>query len=167
MVERPVGKRRATDGSGGEVTPVDRETADLDPTDRVGEPDTFDRPASFDDDGHTALPPRIDSWRKRSATGAILTGFALGLQHVFEPERKEPAIVQETSGEPPRDLPVEAELEGVVGRRSVVRIRPWLLDEDMVGVDEDGATGLSASTTGVAPRARRARRAQRLRRRRH
>ncbi len=129
----------------------------------LGEPGTFDQPASFDDDGHTALPPRIDSWRKRSATGAILTGFALGLQQVFEPERKEPAIVQETSGEPPRDLPVEAELEGVVGRRSVVRIRPWLLDEDLVDEEADP----SASTAGIAPRARRARRTQRLRRRRH
>lgn len=96
-----------------------------------------DRPS----DTHTALPPKVESWRKRSATGAILTGFALGLQQVFEPERKEPSIVQETSGEPPRDLPVEAELEGVVGRRSVVRIRPWLLDEEAVdagqGVDPE------------------------------
>lgn len=120
-------------------------------------------PDALGADAHTALPPRIDSWRKRSATGAILTGFALGLQQVFEPERKEPAIVQETSGAPPRDLPVEAELEGVVGRRSVVRIRPWLLDDDLAGVDPE-ADGDPSAATGVAPRA--VRRTRRLRRRR-
>ncbi|MDQ2726528.1 MAG: hypothetical protein M3Y91_01375 [Actinomycetota bacterium] len=162
MAERPVGKRRATDGSDNESTRAaaapPRDRAD----DHLGEPDGLDGPASADDT-HTALPPRVESWRKRSATGAILTGFALGLQHVFEPERKEPAIVQETSGDPPTDLPVEAELEGVVGRRSVVRIRPWLLDEDMAGAEEDADTGRSATTTGVAPRARRPRRLRRRR----
>ncbi len=165
MAERPVGKRRATGDSGNEGTPTDSELPGGDAGEVLGEPDAFDGPEPYDE-AQTALPPRIDSWRKRSATGAILTGFALGLQQVFEPERKQPAIIQETSGDPPRDLPVEAELEGVVGRRSVVRIRPWLLDEDMVGVDEAANTSLLASTTGVAPRARRARRTQRLRRRR-
>ena len=29
---------------------------------------------------HTALPPRFESWRRRSATGAILTGIGLGLR---------------------------------------------------------------------------------------
>lgn len=79
------------------------------------------------DANHTALPGKVESWRRRSATGAIITGFAMGLREVFEPERKEPAIVMETSGEPPSDLPVEAELEAATTRRSVVRIRPWLL----------------------------------------
>ena len=35
------------------------------------------------DANHTALPPKVEAWRKRSATGAMLTGFALGLQQVF------------------------------------------------------------------------------------
>ena len=70
----------------------------------------------------------MEAWRKRSATGAVLTGFALGLQQVFEKEREEPAIVMTTSGDPPRDLPVEAEVEHGRPRRSVVSIRPWLLD---------------------------------------
>ena len=59
----------------------------------------------------TGLPDRVEKWRRNSATGAVLTAFAFGLQQVFEPERKEPAIVMQTSGDPPKDLPVEAQLE--------------------------------------------------------
>ncbi|MDQ6839019.1 MAG: hypothetical protein M3137_11985 [Actinomycetota bacterium] len=167
MAERPVGKRRPTDGSGGEVEPDEPDARDGFGEDRQGEDgfgnaDPHDHPATGD--VHTALPSGVDSWRKRSATGAILTGFALGLQQVFEPERREPAIVQETSGEPPTDLPVEAELEGIVGRRSVVRIRPWLLDQDMAGAEPGVDAGPSSTTTGIAPRARRARRLRRRRR---
>ncbi|MGH9115454.1 MAG: hypothetical protein ACRDWW_06435, partial [Acidimicrobiales bacterium] len=83
-------------------------------------------PAERGDGLHTALPPRVEAWRKRSATGAILTGFALGLQEVLEPKREEPAIVMQTSGDPPRDLPVEADFEHLRPRQSVVTLRPWL-----------------------------------------
>jgi hypothetical protein len=91
-------------------------------------------PEDFDDDApddgeHTALPSKVEAWRKRSATGAILTGFALGLQQVFEKEKEQPAIIMTTSGNPPRDLPVEAEFEHGRPRQSVVNIRPWLLGE--------------------------------------
>jgi hypothetical protein len=75
----------------------------------------------------SALPQKVEAWRKRSATGAILTGFALGLQQVFEKEKDEPAIVMQTSGDPPSDLPVEADVEHGRPRQSVVNIRPWLL----------------------------------------
>jgi hypothetical protein len=78
---------------------------------------------------HTALPSKVESWRKRSATGAILTGFALGLQQVFEPKRDEPSIVMETSGDPPTDLPIDADFEYQRPGQSVVSIRPWLLDD--------------------------------------
>ena len=78
---------------------------------------------------HTALPSKVESWRKRSATGAILTGFALGLQQVFETKRDEPSIVMETSGDPPRDLPIDADFEYQRPGQSVVSIRPWLLDD--------------------------------------
>jgi hypothetical protein len=75
----------------------------------------------------SALPQKVEAWRKRSATGAILTGFALGLQQVFEKEKEEPAIVMQTSGDPPTDLPVDADVEHGRPRQSVVSIRPWLL----------------------------------------
>jgi hypothetical protein len=95
----------------------------------------FDRPDDppFDDEDsaagerHTALPTKVEAWRKRSATGAVLTGFALGLQQAFEKEREQPAIIMQTSGDPPTDLPVEADVEHGRPRQSKVSIRPWLL----------------------------------------
>jgi hypothetical protein len=78
---------------------------------------------------HTGLPDSIERWRQRSATGAVLTAFAFGLQSVFEPERKEPAIIMQTSGEPPMDLPVEAQLEQLGPRQSTVTVRPWLIGD--------------------------------------
>ena len=81
-----------------------------------------------DDGTSSALPGKVEAWRKRSATGAVLTGIAFGLQQVFGKEREDPAIIQTTSGDPPRDLPVEAEVEHGRPRRSVVSIRPWLLE---------------------------------------
>jgi hypothetical protein len=77
---------------------------------------------------NTALPPKIEAWRKRSAAGAILTGFALGLQEALETKRQDPSIVIQTSGDPPKDLPVEADFEYGRPRQSVVSIRPWLLE---------------------------------------
>jgi hypothetical protein len=116
--------------------------------------DGFDQDAfgtdGFDDDSpddgeHSALPSKVEAWRKRSATGAILTGFALGLQQVFEKEREQPAIVMTTSGDPPRDLPVEAEFEHGRPRQSVVSIRPWLLGNQA----KPAAAG--AHSAGVEP----------------
>lgn len=78
---------------------------------------------------NTALPTKVEAWRRRSAAGAILTGFALGLQEALEKRKEEPSIVMETSGEPPQDLPVEAEFEYGRPRQSVVQIRPWLLSD--------------------------------------
>lgn len=97
-----------------------------------------DEPA--DGEPHTALPPKIEAWRRRSATGAVLTGFAFGLQQVFE-TKDEPAIVMETSGDPPKDLPVEADLEYGRPRHSVVNIRPWLLPGDQQPAGEDRIRG--------------------------
>lgn len=88
---------------------------------------------------HTGLPDRVERWRRRSATGAIMTGFAFGLQEVFEPERKGPSIVQETSGDPPEDLAVDADMDPIAAARTVVRIRPWLLE---------GATSPDAPAAG-------------------
>lgn len=85
--------------------------------------------ASLPSGTHTALPPKIEAWRRRSAAGAILTGFALGLQEALEKRKEQPGIVMETSGDPPRDLPVEADFEYGRPRHSTVQIRPWLLNE--------------------------------------
>ena len=113
--------------------------------------------AAFLDDGipsappgtNTALPPRIEAWRKRSAAGAILTGFALGLQEALENRKEEPSIVMQTSGDPPKDLPVEADFEYGRPRQSVVQIRPWLLGDQPAA--EKAAPDQPAAETADAP----------------
>jgi hypothetical protein len=85
----------------------------------------------------TGLPDSVERWRQRSATGAVLTAFAFGLQQALETEKKEPAIIMVTSGDPPKDLPVEAQLEQLGPRQSSVKVRTWLLP----GADKDEETG--------------------------
>jgi hypothetical protein len=111
------------------AVPDDTAPDDTAPDDTAPDDTAPDDTAPDEEALRTGLPPKVESWRRRSATGAILTGFALGLREAFQPERKEPAIIMQTSGEPPSDLPVEAQLEAVPARRTVVKIRPWLLDE--------------------------------------
>jgi hypothetical protein len=134
--------------------PVDAEQDDdIDLGDGDGFPDEAELTGSDS-------PPagKLESWRKRSATGAVLTGLALGFQQVFEKEREEPAIIMTTSGDPPRDLPVEAEVEHGRPRRSVVNIRPWLLDPSgdrprtqPAGGPTDARTGGDQPSTGSEP----------------
>ena len=45
-------------------------------------------------------PLRFQQWINRSASGAVLTGIALGLQQVYQPKRELPAFVVEATGEP-------------------------------------------------------------------
>lgn len=102
---------------------------------------------------HTALPPKVESWRRRSVSGAILTGFAFGLREALEPEREEAPIVVQVSGEPVEDLAVEAHLDEGRPSESVVRVRPWLLaDGDTEAADEGpDASGRSGGTGPGAP----------------
>lgn len=113
--------------------PAQRYPEDVETENEAEEPRADDQPADIETPDpagtHTALPPKLEKWRKRSATGAILTGFALGLQEALEHREQEPSIVVQTSGDPPRDLPVEADLESGRPRQSVVSIRPWLLPD--------------------------------------
>jgi hypothetical protein len=99
---------------------------------------------------HTALPPRVESWRRRSVTGAVLTGFAFGLREVLEPEREETAIIVQVSGEPVGDLPVEAQLNERQPGESVVTVRPWLLAEPVGGAGDQqvGADDQPVSAEG-------------------
>ena len=73
-------------------------------------------------DAHDSL--RFDRWRKRSATGAVLTGVALGLQHALDRPKQEPAIVVEASGEPEDDdAPFVVHLDPDDPTRTVVVVR--------------------------------------------
>jgi hypothetical protein len=120
--------------------------------DDTGEaPDVGDHPR---DGSNAAAPSKVETWRKRSAAGAVMTGIAMGLQQVFEKEREEPAIIMTTSGDPPRDLPVEAEVEHGRPRRSVVNIRPWLLDRRPAGrglKDRAAPAGADSDPASDAP----------------
>jgi hypothetical protein len=123
--------------------------------------DALDFDADVPDDAPgSALPPKVEAWRKRSATGAVLTGFALGLQQVFEKEKEQPAIVMQTSGDPPMDLPVEADVEHGRPRQSVVSIRPWLLADrgeeagdlaEAARPEEPGSAGVAGEAAKAAP----------------
>jgi hypothetical protein len=100
------------------------------------------------------LPPKVDSWRRRTATGAVLTGFALGFQEALGQQPERAAVVMEAPGDPPTDLPVDAEVDQIRPADNVVRIRPWLLpngheapdrgeSENALTADGDGATAAS------------------------
>ncbi|HET6810896.1 MAG TPA: hypothetical protein VFH50_07800 [Acidimicrobiales bacterium] len=93
--------------------------------------------------GRTALPPRVEAWRRRTATGALLTGMVRGFGEVFEPERDQPAIVAEAPGEPlgpPR--PLEAVLDPDDPSASSLVVRRWLME----GADPDPAPGNGAGS---------------------
>ncbi len=71
--------------------PLDGE---IGPSGGPGDPDE-------DDDRLIAHDPlRFSQWMKRSATGAVLSGIALGLQQALERKREVPAFVMEAPGEP-------------------------------------------------------------------
>jgi hypothetical protein len=117
---------------GDEQTPEDPAGADATASEVDSTPDFSD-----DDFASAERGPltRRERWQRRTATGAILSGLALGFQQVFEAPKDEVSIVMETSGTPPRDLPVEAEFDEMVPRRSVVKIRPWLLADAAAGTE--------------------------------
>jgi len=129
----PSGEAADGGGDGGLRDDPDDRAGDG-PDDGDGGPDDPDGDlgALSDDDiagRHNALPRRVESWRSRSATGAIATAMAMGLQQVFEPERRRPAAVAEAPSDPYDDndpvtvdyLPDDAE-----GTR--VHVKPWLLE---------------------------------------
>ena len=80
------------EGAGGDVNVGD---------DRPGDP----AEDTHDDSGPDPL--RFNRWMKRSATGAVLTGVALGLQQALERRDQRPAFVVEAPGEPEdEDAPI-------------------------------------------------------------
>jgi hypothetical protein len=88
---------RSAPPAGDEVT-----TDDVD--DRgIGDPGAADDDGTEydgDEDDGSGDPLRFNNWMKRSATGAVLSGIAFGLQQALEPKRELPAFVMEAPGEP-------------------------------------------------------------------
>lgn len=76
------------------------------------------------------LPPRIESWRKRSAIGAVLTGLALGLQEALDPRKKQPSIQMQAPSDPnDPDAPLDVHVEPNQPDETVVTVRPWRLQD--------------------------------------
>jgi len=101
-----------------------------------------------DDDGevrHNALPRRVESWRSRSATGAVISAMAMGLRQVFEPERRKPAIIAEAPSDPyDDDDPVVVDYVADDASGTKVILRPWLMPggvppADPTTTEEDGS----------------------------
>jgi hypothetical protein len=69
----------------------------------------------------------VQAWRKRTATGAVLTGIALGLQEALEGrDRDEPPIVIDAPGDPPRLEPLQVFFDEDSPQHTFVVVRPWL-----------------------------------------
>ena len=84
----------------------------------------------FEEEGtelHTALPRAVESWRRRSVTGMLLTGIAFGLREALEPNPDKPPIIAEAPGEPPGDKAFDLNVDTDRPAESVVLVRPWLL----------------------------------------
>ena len=54
---------------------------------------------------------RLSQWSRRTAIGAVLTGMALGLQEVFDPEEDRPIVIEVDDDESLPDLPVQMILD--------------------------------------------------------
>lgn len=96
--------------------------------DKRGEALTAQRRRALAEARRNEAPAPRESWRKRTATGAVLTGFALGFREALGQEPQKAAIIMEAPGDPPSDLPVDAEVDQIRPADNVVRIRPWLLN---------------------------------------
>ncbi|HEV2368952.1 MAG TPA: hypothetical protein VGR90_03705 [Acidimicrobiales bacterium] len=84
----------------------------------------------------TALPEKVEAWRRRTVTGAMLTGIARGLGQVFDPEKDKPAIVAEMPGAPPPPPgPVEAVIDPDDPAASLLVVKSWMLEREEEGED--------------------------------
>ena len=125
--------RRLSDLTSGGSGPSTGEDASSDDPDASGDADD-DLGELYDDDRiagrRNALPRRVESWRTRSASGAIATAIAMGLQQVFEPERRRPAAVAEAPSDPyADDDPVTVDYVPDDAEATRVHVKPWLLQK--------------------------------------
>ncbi|HEV3280299.1 MAG TPA: hypothetical protein VG032_01725 [Acidimicrobiales bacterium] len=95
-------------------------------------------------------PRRFNEWRKRSATGAVMTGIALGLKEALELPRQRPALVIEAPGEPDDpDHPIDLHFDpddptrtvAVVRHREDRKVRNREDGEDREGGGVEGPAG--------------------------
>lgn len=87
---------------------------------------------------HLSAPrpaPKVPPKKARTATGALLTGIALGLRDVFDPEKKRDAVAieQEAPAEPEGPQEYEIRLRASP-RDSQAIYRPWVKEDGDEGV---------------------------------
>lgn len=94
--------------------------------------DEQDEPDGQDEDGSEEGkdPLRFNNWIKRSATGAVMTGIALGLQEALQPRKPEVPFVIEARGEPDDlDGPIDLRFDPDSPADTVAIIRPPVTDD--------------------------------------
>lgn len=62
-------------------------------------------------DGPAVMPSRLTRWSRNAAMGAVLTGFALGLQEIFDPTDKEQIVVEVDADGNADHLPIQLFLD--------------------------------------------------------
>jgi hypothetical protein len=93
--------------------------------DELYDPDTL---AALDAWQHTKpeerpLPSRVVRWSRSSVMGMVVTGFALGIQEVFEPRDEELIVVEVDADGEPHDLPIRLFLDPDDPRGSLCVVR--------------------------------------------
>lgn len=77
--------------------------------------------------GARARPAVLESWRRRTASGAVLTSMALGLRQALDDAGERDPVVVVAPGDPPGPPPA-VELHLDLRRQDAwVVVRPWLL----------------------------------------
>ena len=114
-------------GHGGLAPTPDEAAADAgsDPAAADAGADQSGEAGAEDPDGKDPL--RFNHWMKRSATGAVLTGIAIGLQQALETPKKQPAFVIVASDEPDgSDGPIDLRFDpdSPAGTVAIIRRSP-------------------------------------------
>jgi hypothetical protein len=77
--------------------------------------------------GEPSARPDAGGGRKRTMTGALMAGIALGLREVFEPERHDRTAIEQPAPEQPTEpQKYEIHLDPVAPESSFAIYRPWL-----------------------------------------
>ncbi len=57
------------------------------------------------------LPSKVSRWSRSTAMGMVLTGFALGIKEVLDPDHERPIVIEVDDAGEPHHLPVELFLD--------------------------------------------------------
>lgn len=79
-------------------------------------------------EGSVHFPAPGARWRRRTASGIVLTAMALGLRHALDEHSDDEPVVIDATGEPPDpSAAVEVYFDARGPDDTWVVVRPWLL----------------------------------------